>query len=168
MTTLKSDRHGFPFLAAAQAQKEVTHNEALALIDAAASPAALGLGLNQPPAAPSPGQCWIVGTVPTGAWVGQAGALACWTSGGWRFLPPVEGMRVWIVTARLWAVRDGGAWRLGEARCDTLIVGGQQVVGPRQPAVPAPTGGTSIDVEARSAILALIARLQAHGLIEPD
>jgi hypothetical protein len=165
MTELSSDRHSFPYLAAAQAQKDATHNEALALVDLAANPSALALGLDTPPPAPVPGQCWIVGSAPTGAWTGRAGALAGWTAGGWRFLAPIEGMRVWIAGARLWAVRDGGAWRLGEARCNQLIVGGNQVVGARQPAVPAPSGGTTVDVEARAAITSIIERLVAHGLI---
>jgi hypothetical protein len=44
-------------------------------------------------------------------------------------------------------------------------VGGTQVVGPRGAAVAAPSGGTAPDSQARTAINALIARLQAHGLI---
>ena len=56
----------------------------LVRIDAALHPVAETLGDDDPPASPVPGQCWIVGTTPTGAWSGQAGALAAWTNGGWR------------------------------------------------------------------------------------
>ena len=67
MPTLASARLGLPFLAAGQAQKEVTHNEALALIDAGLSPAAETIGVTAPPSAPALGQCWIVGGAPSGA-----------------------------------------------------------------------------------------------------
>jgi hypothetical protein len=165
MPSEATPRLGLPFLAAGQAQKEVTHNEALALADAAICPAVQALGLDAPPASPTPGQCWIVGAAPTGAWTGQAQALAIWTSGGWRFVPAIEGMQVWLLPERVWAVRDGGIWRLGELRANQLILGGQRVVGARQPAVVGPAGGTVVDAEARAAINAILARMSAHGLI---
>jgi hypothetical protein len=40
-------------------------------------------------------------------------------------------------------------------------------VGPRQPGIAPPAGGATLDVEARSAIAAILAALTAHGLIEP-
>jgi hypothetical protein len=39
------------------------------------------------------------------------------------------------------------------------------VVGPRQAAVAAPSGGTVIDAESRTALVAILAALRAHGLI---
>lgn len=39
-----------------------------------------------------------------------------------------------------------------------------KVIGPQQPAISAPTGGTTIDTQARTAISSIIATLQAHGL----
>lgn len=158
-------RLGLPFLAAGQAQKEVAHNEALALIDAALCPAVQAVGADRPPAAPGEGQAWIVGASPAGAWAGQAGALAMWTGGGWRFVPPFEGLAVWSLADRLWLVRDGGGWRRGELRGERVLVGGEQVVGPRLAAVSSPAGGAVIDAEARAAISVIIARLGAHGLI---
>ena len=74
--TLLSGRFGLPFLAAGQAQKELTHNEALALIDAVLCPAVESAGLETPPGSPSVGQCWIAGVSPTGAWADAAGARA--------------------------------------------------------------------------------------------
>jgi hypothetical protein len=44
-------------------------------------------------------------------------------------------------------------------------VGGTQVVSSRQAAITPPTGGSTIDSQARTAINTLIARLQTHGLI---
>ena len=164
--TLLSGRFGLPFLAAGQAQKELTHNEALALIDAVLCPAVESAGLETPPGSPSVGQCWIAGASPTGAWTDAAGALACWTEGGWRFLPAVEGMQVWLKDARLWAVRDAGEWVVGEARATRILVDGVPVVGARGAAVASPTGGATVDGEARAAIDQILARLEAHGLID--
>lgn len=165
MSNDATPRLGLPFLAAGQAQKELTHNEALALADAAICPAIQAVGVDAPPANPVLGQCWIVGAAPSGAWTGQAQALAIWTSGGWRFVPAVDGLQAWVLSDRVWAVRDGGIWRVGEARAKQLILDGQRVVGARQPGVSPPAGGTVIDVEARAAINAILARMSAHGLI---
>ena len=161
-----SPRLGMPFLAAGQAQKELTHNEALALIDAALNASAESAGVDVPPALPSRGQCWVVGATPTGAWAGQAGTLACWTDGGWRFVSPVKGMRVWVEDQQLFAMWTVDGWTFGETSIARLVVDGQQVVGPRQPGVPVPDGGSTIDLEARAAIGAIVARLAAHGLID--
>ena len=50
-------RLGLPFLQAGQGQKELTHNEALAMLDIAVQPVVLEVGLATPPATPLPGQC---------------------------------------------------------------------------------------------------------------
>ena len=103
-------RHGLPLLQAGQAQKEVTHNEALVLLDLLAHPAVEGV-LATPPAAPLIGQGWIVGATATGDWAGQEGSLACCTSGGWRFLPARAGMLVWNAASSAFAWFDGALWR---------------------------------------------------------
>lgn len=60
---------------------------------------------------------------------------------------------------------------VGDTDCDksfnTAIsykVNNIKVIGTQQPAISAPTGGTTIDVQARTAISSIIATLQAHGL----
>lgn len=47
----------------------------------------------------------------------------------------------------------------------TYKVNGTQVVTTRQSAITAPSGGTTIDTQARTAINTIISRLQTHGLI---
>jgi Protein of unknown function (DUF2793) len=153
---LQSDRLKLPLLAAAQAQKEVTHNEALALADIAVQAAV--------PASPVVGQCWIVGPSPTGAWTGRAGHIAAWTAGGWRFVAPFEGMQAWSISDGQNARRTGSAWIVGVQTASTLSIGGQQVVAGRQPRVVAPSGGATIDSQARVAIASIISGLEAHGL----
>ena len=87
-------RLSLPLLHAGQAQKEIDHNEALALIDLALHASVEAVGVNEPPEEPTEGQCWIVGSAPIGAWEGYYNALAGWTAGGWRFLVPRFGMAV--------------------------------------------------------------------------
>ena len=159
-------RCGLPYLVAGQAQKELTHNEALILIDALAGASAVSIGVNVPPVAASPGQCWIVGASPQGAWADHAEALACWTEGGWRFVTARQGMHVWVEDRQLWAIRDAAGWTVGEVVGERVVLSGKQIVGERLAAVPAPAGGTTQDTEARAAISTLIAKLVSHGLVE--
>src|SRR3546814_7062671 len=85
-------RFQLPLLAAAQAQKEVTHNEALTLLDALVQPVVEAGPQNSPPLAPAVGQCWLVGAAPTAEWSEAAGTIALWTAGGWRFAAPFAGI----------------------------------------------------------------------------
>lgn len=162
----QTDRLGLPLLATAQAQKEMTHNEALALLDSAVQSVVVAVEPSTVPASPSAGQSWIVGVGAGGAWTGHDGALASWTSGGWRFVTPFDGMAVWSLADGVPARRLAGAWEIGTLAASRLFVNGDQVIGARQPAVAEPTGGSNVDVEARDAISQLIDALRTHGLIE--
>ena len=144
--TPTTPRFALPLLAVAQAQKEVTHNEALTLLDALLHAAVEAGPITAPPAAPEEGPCWIVGPAPTGAWTGKANAIAIRSAGGWRFAPPREGMRATRLTDGAQLRFDGAAW-----------------VAPAT--IMAPSGGSTIDSEARSAISTLILHLAAQGLL---
>ena len=159
-------RFALPFILPGQAQKEIFHNEALARIDLALHPAVEEAPNATPPAAPPEGGCWIVAAPATGDWEGRDGMLAMWSEGGWRFVAPPPGTIAWNKAANLPLQWDGSQWREGSLLCAGLVVNGVQVVGPRQPGVPSPSGGTIIDEEARAAINALTAALMSHGLIE--
>ena len=149
----RTSRLGLPTLVPGQAGKEVTHNEALVLLDALVGGVVDAVGLDAPPTSPAVGRCWVVGASPTGSWAGQAHALACWIEGGWRFVAPAEGLAlVARGTGTPIRYRDG-AWRTGE------------VAGARRPAIADPAGGGTVDVEARAALAAVLGALRAHGLI---
>lgn len=156
-----------PFIIAGQAQKEVTHNEALLRLDALVQASVEAVGLDIPPVSPSPGQCWIVGDAPSGDWAGQAGAIASFAEGGWRFIAPQPGMSVWSEADGVFALRTATEWILGRTPQLAVHVGGNQVVGPRQPALIGPNGGTTIDSEARVVIDQILVMLRNHGLIAP-
>lgn len=158
-------RWRLPFLAAGQAQKELTHNEALTLLDLLSNPCVEAVGVAAPPADPMPGQCWVVGDDPMGAWGGQPRTLAAWTDGGWRFLSPHAGLSVWSRADRYRCYWDGDGWRRGLVPALAIHIDGKKVVGAQQPAVAIGGGGQVVDSEARLALKAVIAALQAHGLL---
>lgn len=161
-----SARFALPFLAPGQAQKEVYHNEALARVDLALHACVESMALSLPPETPEPGRSWIVAAGAAGAWSGRDGMFAGWSAGGWRFLAPIPGMTVWNQAAQCWIYWTGSAWSAGAWPAAGFVVDGLQVVGPRLPEVPSPSGGTTIDVECRQAVDALIATLKSHGLID--
>lgn len=141
-----SARFDLPLLVAGQAQKEVTHNEALTFIDLALCPVVEAVGLNTVPPAPASGQAWIVGTAPTGTWLGSANALAGWTAGGWRFVQMPVGASVTVRSNGLKWRRNSLAWVASSA-------------------IALPTGGAIVDAECRAALSVVIDALIGHGLL---
>lgn len=111
------------------------------------------------------GQCFVVADGATGAWAGNDGALAAFTEGGWRFVAASEGLRALNRASGETLLRRNGSWESGVVRAQEVRVGGQIVVRERQAAVATPSGGATVDAECRSAVVALLAALQAHGLI---
>ena len=161
---LQTERLKMPLLAAAQAQKEVTHNEAIALADIAIQAVIQAVAPPTVPVSPAIGQCWVIGIAPTGAWAGRAGQIAAWTSGGWRYVAPFEGMHVWSIADATIVRRTSSAWVTGALTASSVSINGQQIIAARQPRVVPPTGGSVVDVQARAAIAMLIAGLESHGL----
>jgi Protein of unknown function (DUF2793) len=162
----QSARFALPFILPGQAQKELFHNEALAIVDAVLQAAVEEGPRMTPPPAPVPGQCWIVAAGATGGWSGRDDALAAWTEGGWRFVAPTAGLVVWDKAAGLSRQWDGAGWSAGRIACAGLSIAGKPVVGERLAEVPSPSGGTIIDAEARAALAAVIATLKSHGLTD--
>lgn len=160
-----SDRFALPLLHVAQAQKELTHNEALTIIDMLLHPMAESASVATPPSAPVVGQCWIVASGGTGIWAGKDAAFACFTSGGWRYISPRKGMRVGVVDAQSVHIYDGLTWTIDPLRSDALYLDDVKVIGTRQSAIANASGGSTIDTEARAAINAILAALRNHGLI---
>lgn len=68
---------------------------------------------NDPPGSPTNGETYIVGTAPTGAWVGHAAALAVWYTIGtpaWLYLTAAAGYRVYNVATTTYWHYSGTAW----------------------------------------------------------
>lgn len=101
-----------PYIMAAQAQKHVTHNEAIRALDALVQLAVLDRGLATPPAGPADGDRYIVAPSPTGAWAGQAGKVAAFQDGAWIFFAPRHGFLAWVADENALVAYDGAAWAL--------------------------------------------------------
>lgn len=104
-----------PFIAPAQAQKHVTHNEALEILDVLVQLSVETLVAPAPPASPAEGQVFGIGDGATGAFEGRAGQLAARTNGAWMYLTPKEGLRAWNLADNALYVRRGGAWSTMQA-----------------------------------------------------
>jgi len=139
-----SPRFGLPFLYSGQAQKEFYVNEALAIADALLHCAIEGTSATAP-TSPVDGENWVVASGATGDWAGHEGSVACRQSGDWLFVMPRDGMRIFDRSS-------GQSW---------LYSSGWQVPS----AISAPTGGTTVDSEARTVITALIAGLRKAGIL---
>ena len=158
-------RFALPQLAPGQAQKEWFHNEALQRVDLMLCPAIEGPALAAPPASPVAGTCYLVAGSATGAWAGKDGMIAGYSEGGWRFIAPIEGMRVLARSSGLPLLYRGGAWETGIVRAAEVRVSGLTVLRQQQPAIADPTGGSVIDAQCRAAIGSILAMLRTHGLI---
>ena len=98
---------------------------------------------DDPPATPNEGDTWLVGDTPTGVWADHSGKLASFQAGAWIYATPRDGMKV--------LDRPTGQ--------DIRYVSGWQ-----RPVAPAtPSGGTTVDAEARTAIADLVAALASGG-----
>ncbi|HHL20055.1 MAG TPA: DUF2793 domain-containing protein [Aliiroseovarius sp.] len=99
-----------PYIAAAQAQKHVTHNQALDLLDGLMQLSAKDRDLSAPPASPAEGDRYIVAAGATGAWAGWDGDVALFSGGAWVRLIPQTGWRVWVEDEAVLLVFDGATW----------------------------------------------------------
>ena len=107
-----TDTHNLnlPYIEAVQAQKHVTHNEALRALDAIVQLGVETAGLAAPPAAPTDGRRYIVAAGATGAWADRDGEIAAFQDGAWAFFTPNEGWLAWIADETMIRVFDGSAW----------------------------------------------------------
>ena len=154
-----------PLLSSGQAPKEITVNEALQALDVLTGGAVEEGPRQDPPASPALGSCYITGTVPTGEWTGKPQYVAAFTSGGWRLYPPAQGLSLYVKADSQWISYRAGAWEAGTLRGSTVVLGGQQVVGPQAAAIADPAAGAVIDAEARSAVVHILNAMREHGLI---
>lgn len=99
-----------PLILPAQAQKHVTHNEALVQLDLMVQLAVINRTLTTPPALPTIGDRHIVAAGATGPWVGQAGRIALYTEAGWQFTQPLNGWQAYVMAESQMAFYNGLTW----------------------------------------------------------
>ncbi len=101
---------GLPCIEGSQAQKHVTHNEALRILDTLVQLAVFDRDLTAPPGSPAEGQRWIVRATATGVWAGHENAIAAWQDGAWQFCPPQTGWLAYVVDEGALLAWSGSAW----------------------------------------------------------
>ncbi|WP_245238665.1 DUF2793 domain-containing protein [Methylobacterium platani] len=100
-----------PLLQAAQAQKHVTHNEALVALDTLVQLAVLDKDALAPPASPAEGDRYLIaGAAPTGAWAGWAGRVVRYQDGAWRSFVPRPGWLAFVADEADLYTYTGVAW----------------------------------------------------------
>lgn len=111
---------GLPLILPAQAQKHVTHNEALRLLDILVQLTVLDRDLATPPAVPAEGDRYIVAANPTGAWAGQDGRIAAFWGGIWLFIAPREGWTARVTDEDITVTVTNGLWLRSDSLPETL------------------------------------------------
>jgi hypothetical protein len=103
-----------PYIAAAQAQKHVTHNEGMTLLDTLVQLSVLDKDLSTPPGSPVEGDTYIVAAEATGAWIGWDQRIARYIDGTWRSYLPGQGdgagWLAYVIDESTLYVFTGTAW----------------------------------------------------------
>ncbi|KIN65801.1 ribonuclease III [Sulfitobacter noctilucae] len=100
-----------PYIQPAQAQKHVTHNEALRILDAVTQLSVLSVTLTEPPAQNADGDRYIVADEATDVWAGQENSVAVWVDSTWQFFAPNIGWRADIASSGEEVRFDGTDWQ---------------------------------------------------------
>lgn len=104
-------RLSLPLLAAGQAQKHVTHNDALVRLDGMIHLAVASRSETAPPSSPSETDAYIVPADGTGAFAGRTDRLALYEDAGWTFLTPRIGWQAWVADEAELQIWTGTEWR---------------------------------------------------------
>ena len=99
-----------PLIQPSQAQKHVTHNAALTVLDVLVQTTAKSRSLTAPPVGAVSGDCYIVASGATGDWLGEDQSVAVFNGSFWDFYAPKTGWRVWVEGEDTEAVYDGSLW----------------------------------------------------------
>lgn len=138
-------RFSLPLLFAGQAQKEPFINHAFSLVDALLQNVIVD-SLDTPPENPEDGASYRILGNAGNAWFSHDDKLAIWIGEAWEFISPTNGMTIFDQTAGI-QLRYNGSWQAAA-----------------EPAIP--SGGTTIDAEARAALGSLIEALRSAGIFE--
>ncbi|RDV02136.1 DUF2793 domain-containing protein [Undibacter mobilis] len=99
-----------PCIEGSQAQKHVTHNEALRILDTLVQLAVKDRDLTAPPELRYEGDRYIVNAEATGAWAGCEDAIMAWQDGAWQISAPRVGWLAYVIDEGALLAWDGIAW----------------------------------------------------------
>ena len=108
----ETPRLALPLILAEQAQKHVTHNEALASLDGLVQLAVASRTTATPPVLPGEGEAYLCPAGSSGEFAGHDDEVALFTGGAWRFHAPGEGWRAWVADEAALVVYRAGAWEV--------------------------------------------------------
>ncbi|KQW29197.1 hypothetical protein ASE36_12135 [Rhizobium sp. Root274] len=115
-TTTRLD---LPYILPAQAQKHVTHNEALQRLDAVVQ-LVIDSERSDPPDSPAEGEIHWIGGPGTGAFAGRDGMLAARQDGVWTFIAPQSGWQAVFRDSGTFTIFDGSEWQVPALPDDLL------------------------------------------------
>lgn len=102
---------GITLLETAQAQKEITINEAFARIDAILNTGIIDKDLATPPGTPLAGDSYIIAADATGDWAGKSFQIAYFDQ-IWRFIVPNRGLLLWVNDENVHYIYNGSVWQM--------------------------------------------------------
>ena len=106
----ETSQFGLPLLSNSQAQKSVTVNESLSILDAVAQLRFVSSTITDPPVAVVDGEAFWVSPGATGEWFGQDRTIAIACNGGWRFVIPKIGWNAYNIETGTSQLFDGTNW----------------------------------------------------------
>lgn len=111
----KSENLELPYIMPNQAQKHVTHNEAIRYLDALVQVSIVSRELTTPPNSPEIGTRYIVASDASGDWSNNENHIAAFQDGAWAFYKPQEGWLVWSMSENLILVFQNNIWQPAQA-----------------------------------------------------
>ena len=103
-------RFELPLILPSQAQKHVTHNEALTLLDGLIHLVIKTSGDISPPVGALVDDAFLVGPSASGAWFGADGKIAFNTDAGWRFCAPTRGIIAFFAADNELRIYEQNVW----------------------------------------------------------
>ena len=105
-----SPRLTLPYIQPAQAQKHVTHNQAIRQIDGLIHMSVVSDALSTPPTEQAESKCYLVPPNAQDDWQGWAHHVAIWQDAAWMFLTPKTGWRLFVSNQKKLMVYLRSAW----------------------------------------------------------
>ena len=102
---------GLPTIEGAQAQKHVTHNEALVVLDALVMLAVIDRDVAAPPGSPAEGDRYLVKAPGSAAFTGKDNQVAHYIDGGWSFHAPAKGWVCYVEDEATLIAWNGSSWQ---------------------------------------------------------
>ncbi|AIF51996.1 DUF2793 domain-containing protein [Pelosinus sp. UFO1] len=106
----KTPNLGLPYIVQSQAQKEVTHNQGLNLLDFLVDRTVKDKDMTAPPASPLEGDAYIIPSSSTGVWAGKDGQIAQFIGGAWDYYIPRQGWLLYVIDEDKYYKRGSSTW----------------------------------------------------------